>query len=446
MADTFTKTTHTGWGKRIVNSIAGVLFGLLMFVASFVVIYMNEGRVDLSELAKDASVLDPAVVASEVDHPEGMVSLTGDISSEEGLGDGKYLKSGDYVAYRRIAEMYAWEEEEETESETHVGGSETTTTTYTYRKTWTEDPENSSNFEVRTGHENPEMTIKSGDGTVEEAGIGAYMVNMQGIDVRGLEPLRLDDTVLTLTDDARLDGGYVFKGTGSASSPEIGDIRVSYEVIRDGTNSTVFGKLDGDTIGAYYDDGTKLHYLYTGTRDAALGNMHQEYLIALWVVRALGFILMWLGMMMVLGPISVFLDVLPIMGKVSRSAIGIVTFLVALVLSVVTMVVSKILHNPIALIIVLAVAVAGGVYWFKRHRKSGDEAAASGPAAATGQPAAPAPPVNPQLADYVVKSRQAGMDDASIRQSLVGAGWPADQVDAAIRSGGGAPPPPPPQM
>jgi hypothetical protein len=209
--------------------------------------------------------------------------------------------------------------------------------------------------------------------------------------------------------------------------------------MRDNTNATVFGKLDGDTVGAYYDDGTKLHYLFPGTRDAALANMHQEYVIALWAVRALGFILMWLGLMMILGPISVLLDVLPIMGKVSRSAVGIVTFLVALVLSVVTMLVSKLLHNPIAVMAVVVIVVAAGVYYFKKHRKK------KGDTASPGQSAAPAAPVNPQLADYVAKSRQSGMDDAHVRESLVGAGWPADLVDAVMRQDSAPPPPPPPQ-
>ncbi|MEA3249605.1 MAG: TMEM43 family protein [Patescibacteria group bacterium] len=437
MADQFTQVTHKGWGSRITGSIKGVLFGLILFVASFVLIYWNEGRVDLSDIAKKATELDPTAITTEADIQGGMVSLTGDITSEQQLDDGLFLQPGEYVAYERIAEMYAWEEDEESESDTELGGGETTTTTYTYRKTWTEDPEDSSRFKRPSGHENPEMAVVGENGTVEDANIGAYTVNMQGIDLRNLQSLSLDESITNLTEGAKLEGGYVFIGKGSVSGPEVGDIRISYEVMRDGTNVTVFGKLNDSTIGAYFKDDTKLHYLYPGTRDAALANMHQEYLMALWAFRALGFILMWIGLMMLLAPLSVFLDVLPIMGKVSRSAVAFVTFLAALALSVVTMVVSALLHNPLALIVVLAVAVAGGVYYFERHRKS-DDATEAGPTVT------PTMQVNPQLAGYVAKARQSGMDDTKTKESLIGAGWPADQVDAALKSGAGVPPPPSP--
>lgn len=436
MADTFTRTSTKGWGSRIIDSIKGVLIGLVLFVASFVLIYWNEGRVDLSDIAKNAIALDPAAVTTEVAHEDALASVTGDLSSDAALGDGLFLKPGEFIAYERVAEMYAWEEDEETESETRVGGSETTTTTYTYRKVWTENPESSSGFAERSGHENPEMSVRGDTDTVESAEIGAYTVNMQGIDLRGLEPLPLNEAAVNLTEGAKLEGGFVFIGQGSVGSPQVGDIRVSYNVIRDGTNVTVFGKHSDGTIDAYFEDDTKVHYLFPGTRDAALANMHQEYLTMLWVLRALGFILMWIGLMIILMPLSVLLDVLPVMGKVSRGAVALVTFLAALALSAVTVLVSKLLHNPLALLAVLALTVAGGVYWFKRHRKSGD-ATGSGPTAA------PVAPVNPQLADYVAKSRQSGRDDAHVRQSLVAAGWPADQVDIALKSGGAVPPPPP---
>ena len=48
-------------------------------------------------------------------------------------------------------------------------------------------------------------------------------------------------------------------------------------------------------------------------------------------------------------------------------------------------------------------------------------------------PIAPPSPVNPQLADYVRQSRAAGVDDATIRQSLLSQGWNAPDIDAGFR-------------
>jgi len=59
MADQFTDVTTTGYGGRIINSIKGVVIGLILFVVSFGLLYWNEGRVDLSNIAKTATEISP---------------------------------------------------------------------------------------------------------------------------------------------------------------------------------------------------------------------------------------------------------------------------------------------------------------------------------------------------------------------------------------------------
>jgi len=67
--------------------------------------------------------------------------------------------------------------------------------------------------------------------------------------------------------------------------------------------------------------------------------------------------MMWGGMMLVLGPISTLLDILPILGSISGFFIALATFLIALILSVITILVSMIFHNIIALIFALLIAI-----------------------------------------------------------------------------------------
>jgi hypothetical protein len=445
MPDTFTEVTKQGWGSRIMKSIGGVLIGLLLFMISFVVLYMNEGRVDLSAIAKDAIELSASSSTPDSSATGKLVSVTGRMDSEEVLGDGDYLAPGKYLAYERVAEMYAWDERKETESETSTGGSETTKTTYYYTKVWTEDPEDSDDFRQPSGHENPEMTVSNKSGNVESGTIGAYTVNMQGIELRGLRDLPLTQANTNLEDEARIEKGYVFMGTGSVGSPQVGDIRVSYKTLNQGTNVTAFGKLSGDTIETHNTKKAKVHYLYAGSRDAALDNMHNEYVMSLWVTRAIGFILMWMGLAMIFKPLSVFLDVLPILGKVSRAAVGLITFVVAFILSLLTIIVSMLLHNPFVMVAVLVAVIGGGVYLFKKSRKPRQGPGEAGTQSETSRPAmtAAAPPINPQLKTYIDKARESGMDDGSIRKALVDSGWQADQVDSALRQSSPAPPPPP---
>jgi hypothetical protein len=54
MSNYFRETTHTSWFSRLMSSFMGVLFGFLMFLGSFVLLYFNEGRVNLSKIAKTA--------------------------------------------------------------------------------------------------------------------------------------------------------------------------------------------------------------------------------------------------------------------------------------------------------------------------------------------------------------------------------------------------------
>ncbi|NBX51334.1 hypothetical protein EBT25_15760 [bacterium] len=137
MPDTYTQTTTVGFGKRIMNSIGGVVMGVAMFFGSFGVLYWNEGRVDISDIAKKSEAISAETVYTGKDG--AFVSMTGKIMGSEDIGDGMYLKPGPYLIVTRTAEMYAWEQESKSESQTNLGGSETTTTTYNYQKAWTED-------------------------------------------------------------------------------------------------------------------------------------------------------------------------------------------------------------------------------------------------------------------------------------------------------------------
>jgi len=376
MADQFTEVTTKGWGSRIVDSIKGIAIGLLMFIISFGVLYMNEGRVDVSKIAEGAV----EVTSTELALPEmneQLVYSSGTMTSEEKLGD-MFLEAGDYLSVQRNVEMFAWEETSESTSKTNVGGSETTETTYTYSKEWTSNPMDSSSFKDQNGHMNPSMVIESDSATVQSAKFGVYNINMQEVSLPAHIDLVLTDENVILDDYLyRANGKYLFDGYGNIGNPDIGDIRISYSVIANPlNNATIFGKLDtnNQSILPYFGKkDTKLFRVFNGGRDSAISTMSTEYKVITWMLRLVGFLLMWGGMMAMFGPISVVLDVLPIFGSISRGLIGAVTFVVALVLSVAMIIFSMIVHSWIAMLVimlVLAGLLAGGVFLFLKMRAS----------------------------------------------------------------------------
>ncbi|MGD0577268.1 MAG: TMEM43 family protein, partial [Candidatus Staskawiczbacteria bacterium] len=161
MPDQFTTTSTTGYGSKIVNSISGVIFGLLLFVGSFVVLYLNEGRVDLSSIAKTAVEISSATVNADSSLNGKLVSATGIVSSTGNIGDNLFLNPGNYIAVERKVEMYSWVETKNTTTHNNTGGSSTTSTTYSYKKDWEENPADSSTFNYPDGHQNPGKSLDS---------------------------------------------------------------------------------------------------------------------------------------------------------------------------------------------------------------------------------------------------------------------------------------------
>ena len=44
MVDNYTETTRISYGQNIRDSFVGVLFGIILFFASFILLWLNEGN------------------------------------------------------------------------------------------------------------------------------------------------------------------------------------------------------------------------------------------------------------------------------------------------------------------------------------------------------------------------------------------------------------------
>jgi hypothetical protein len=371
MPDQYTTVTKTGYGKRLMNSIKGIVTGVVLFVLSFGVLYWNEGRVDVSEVAVNAVEAQSSSVESQMDGE--FVYLAGTLSTTETVGDGLFLTPGDYLAVNRTVEMYSWIETSSSESDTSVGGSETTTTTYDYKKDWTAMPQDSANFQVSTDHYNPSMGYESSESQVSAATVGAYNVEMDKLNLPGFTDLTLTEDMVDLIVGEELRGNYVYIPYGFEEATEVGDVRISYTVLNNNVNGTAFGEIAGGTLVPFVDaeqDNTRVYRFFDGTRDEALATMHGEHVTSTWILRLVGFMMMWIGLSMLFEPLSTLLDVLPFFGSLSRGLTKVITFVVAFVLSIVTILVSMILHNIIALVIAILLIVGAAIYFLKKKGKA----------------------------------------------------------------------------
>ena len=149
MSDQFVTIKRTGWLGNIMNSFVGVLFGIILFLVAFPVLWFNEGRTNMATVAQASVLVDGTRVNAQTEGQQ--VAVAGTLSSDERLGDPPYLDAGTYIQLDRKVEMFAWVEHKSTDTRKDTGGSSTTTTTYTYEKQWTSSPEDSQSLRASAG-------------------------------------------------------------------------------------------------------------------------------------------------------------------------------------------------------------------------------------------------------------------------------------------------------
>ena len=388
MAD-YVEVTRSGWLDRIAKSIAGTLFGLLLFLGSFALLWWNEGKIDLSKVAQTA-----LEVNAEKEAPAGaegsLVCISGIVSSGESLDDGLFLKTGNYITIHREAEVYAWVEKKN--SETHkdsAGGGETTTTTYNYEKKWVSSADNSNEFKKPEGHDNSQAMdrlVQSEVKTVPEVKMGLYTIQTDSLDLPGTETikdLKNDVELVSVGDNAaaHINGQYISirKTKSDSAIPLIGDERVSYSVLKADFKGSAFGKLNGSGLDTFMviakggdalKNNDRLFRIFKGDKASAVATLHGEFVFWLWILRLIGFLMMWIGLAMIFDPISKVLDIVGFIGSMSRFLINTLLFAVAFALSLVTIIVAAIAHSVVVLAVVIPALLLGLVFFIKSRKKN----------------------------------------------------------------------------
>lgn len=373
--DRITTVRRVGRGEKMGRAIAGVGAGLLMFLTSFGVLWWNEGRTDMSKVAEQATITSADTVEGAVDGQ--LVSVSGTLNPTGTVGDPAYLAPGSYLRLNRHVEMFAWVENKKTTREKTVGGEEIERTEYNYVKQWTGSPASSDEFYEHKGHQNPKLTIEDQTFHPEGATVGAWQIaDVSGSRLPAAEPVALTKANTKLPRNRRerrrthVSETHYYIGGGSPEKPAVGDVRISWTAVPAAQSVTMFAQASGATLVPYLHEGKdELYRAVAGTHDEAIAQMATEHKVMSWILRIAGFLMMWIGMSLVFGPIHAVLDIIPMIGQGSRFLVGVVLFPVALVLSVATMVVSMIAHSAIALILTLLLLVGGGIAFFVIRRR-----------------------------------------------------------------------------
>lgn len=269
----------------------------------------------------------------------------------------------------RYVEIYLWKEETQTESRTKLGGGEERTTTYKYVRAWSDKPVDSTKFKDSRGHTNPFMTYQTREAIspgTRLGGFGVPDVMLRGFSeakpmpatdaqVRALQ-IRVNKPVAALD-------GVLYVGRDPAQ-PAVGDMKISFFQVPPQTASVVAAQAGSGLRPFTTHQGTTVEFIAAGTVPAAMmfNAAQDENATLIWILRAVGVFLMFMGFGLTLRPLGVLGDVLPTLGDVIRAGAGFVGFLCTVAIAPLVIAFGWLWYQPlvgIAIILVGAAATYG---------------------------------------------------------------------------------------
>lgn len=371
-----TRTSTESWGSRIGGSFKGILAGLGIFAASFVLLWWNEGRaVERTQALEEGSSVVIEVSSNKVESAnEGkLIHVSGLIGSDETIEDADFGVVSDQLRLNRKVEMYQWDEDKKETKDKNLGGSETTTTEYTYSKKWSSTLNESESFEEPFGHQNPlGFPVQATEIQVSSAKLGDFDAKYDLINgLGGSTPVNLNKNQVICPPKGKVTQNHIYIGNGTESAPQIGDVKVSFTELKEDVYS-IIAKQVGTSFDDYQtENNSDLFLVEQGSRsaDSMIATAHSNNTKMTWALRILGFLMMMFGIRKVFKPIEVLADVIPILGTIIGAGIGLFAGVMAFTLSFLTIAIAWIRFRPILAWTLIAIGVTVFVLVYLRARK-----------------------------------------------------------------------------
>lgn len=347
-------------------------------------------------------------------------------TTEDSLSDNQFGVGAKAIALHRRVEYYQWVEDSKESSEDKLGGKEVTTTTYTYSKKWVSQPIESSEFKD-PAYQNKNTvltTVEESEQYAENVKFGAYQLNetlihmissREGLDLNISEDMlnQLDKSAQTayerfygvkksakqtveqlaettvLSDSAKavadslkavndsiiknavnkkdleyvhLAGNVLYFGR-VPGSPEIGDVRVTFEKVVP-AKVTVMAVVDGDSFKSFKaKNGKRFQRLVMGKKsgDEIIDIEKETNNMLLWVFRIFGAMLVIGGLKGIFGFLETVLKVVPFIANIFGWGVGVVCTILGLVWSLIIIAIAWLFYRPILGITLLV--IAGFLTW-----------------------------------------------------------------------------------
>ncbi|HJN77707.1 MAG TPA: TMEM43 family protein [Myxococcota bacterium] len=377
MVDKITKVTEKGFFSTLGESIKKVLAGLALFFLAFPLLLFNECRsVQTAKSLDEGSGLVVEVDSASVDpgNQGKLVHISGEAKTVETLKDPVLAVEAKGLRLERSVEMYQWLEREEKKTK---DGKEYTT--FYYEKGWSPNLVDYTDFEEQNGHVNPaSMPFTTESWAVSRATVGAWQMSAdQILKLSNWEGVAVSDD-MAAAGGGKAHNGMLYIGPDPAT-PTIGDTRIEYEAVPEGPVSLV-GRQTSSTMEAYQTEaGDKLLLVRSGvmSAEAMFQAAHDDNVLLTWILRFVGFLMMFVGLGLLFGPVKVIADRVPFFGPAISGGVGLFAFLLAAFLSLFTIAVSWIVARPLVgvLLLIASLGAFAGVIMLVRRAKGAAAAA-----------------------------------------------------------------------
>ena len=347
-------------GEKVKNVFSGFILGVVLFFASFLILWNNEAS--YVENLRKADFIQKNVISITNYNPANnlkLVHYTGSVTTNDNVSD-DFVTINTPVIERKV-EMYQWDESCSTSGS---GSSKRRSCNYT--KEW-EDREINSDYFEQGGHRNPRMTIKSDTFYAENVSLGEFK-----LDKTLIEDLSANSSFSNLPNKSgyQIVSGFYFSGT-NYSNPEIGDYRISYKYLPVNSPVSVISSQYNKMLYEFKNKKYTVGLLYNGIHTAKemVKMFKDDAKMLVFLLRFVGFIFMAIGISLILSPLSKIFSFIPVIGEIAERLTIFAATIIALALTLITIAIAWIAVRPlisIPLIIISAVLI---ILVFKKNRK-----------------------------------------------------------------------------
>ncbi|EDO30463.1 predicted protein [Nematostella vectensis] len=352
--DSHTRVTYQenpGIMQNIQSSFAASLVGIGLVLTAFPVLYWNEGRAVQTSLSLDEGLraVIPLHSINEINrkNQDKLVHLVGHLHTDKVEEMLKILRS------------------------------------WFFNKEWLSHIVNSHQFDNPHGHQNPtSMAVSSQTQEAAPVHVGAFTLS-RGLISKIDEFHPLPAKSAPSGKDVKVVDGIFYHSLNGPYNPTVGDVRVRFSFagfcgaagsqLSEPMTVSIVARQHGGTLSYYRtQSGDTLELLYPGemTAKEIFYAEHSANSVLTWVLRVVGWFLMFLGFLLMTSILTTLVSWLPIIREIVGLGVTLICFCLATSFSLVTIAIGWIAHRPVLGVALLAAAAVPFYLSRQRNRKN----------------------------------------------------------------------------